>query len=420
MVDANAPSDSITFLDDLRSFWRRRGEELKIPVFNKQEMDLEKLWGLVRSRGGSDRVCREKKWASIGRYFDPPRSMTNLSFHIKRIYDKCLLQLEKERYPSEAMSKENELPSSADRKNDIPFFGRPVHVPRKKRSSIRRSWRCVKKARLGDDETVKGPVDEEPGEQTPSWLRGCIGEAERCEAADSPGSQLATPDWLAGKEALVGNPSPPLRDLPCDADEYTAAAALSELCNTTEGTHRSSNGKNAPPVVAQGRLIQERPRFFVKGVVVLPEQKNGGRLQSQVQHYTTGQPSVSDRKIQFEDRHQTQGEQNPPRSDDNVVQVAPSRSGFLPPAPVIAPNQAPQQDVATKITELYEGKIATLRKQHLSEIAKLKKEAARDQKQLLEKQTKLRATEASAEEARRCFELLLDMVQAKEDRVVIG
>ncbi|GMH35007.1 hypothetical protein BSKO_02868 [Bryopsis sp. KO-2023] len=46
---------------------------------------------------------------------------------------------------------------------------------------------------------------------------------------------------------------------------------------------------------------------------------------------------------------------------ENAPPVVARGGGFLPPTPVIAPNQAPQQDAATKITELDEAKIATLR-----------------------------------------------------------
>lgn len=72
-------------------------------------MDLKKLWELVYAHGGSNqvdlvvdhslktcvfKVCLKKRWASIGRCFNPPASMTNLSFHIKRIFERYLLPFE--------------------------------------------------------------------------------------------------------------------------------------------------------------------------------------------------------------------------------------------------------------------------------------------------------------------------------------
>ena len=36
-----------------------------------------------------------KRWAAIGRLFNPPPSMTNLSFHMKRLWSKYLLDYER-------------------------------------------------------------------------------------------------------------------------------------------------------------------------------------------------------------------------------------------------------------------------------------------------------------------------------------
>ena len=50
--------------------------------------DLHLMWMAVTQ------VCLKKRWASIGRCFNPPSSMTNLSFHIKRIFERYLLPFE--------------------------------------------------------------------------------------------------------------------------------------------------------------------------------------------------------------------------------------------------------------------------------------------------------------------------------------
>eukprot|EP01023_Acetabularia_acetabulum_P016725 TRINITY_DN18271_c1_g1_i2.p1 TRINITY_DN18271_c1_g1~~TRINITY_DN18271_c1_g1_i2.p1 ORF type:complete len:467 (+),score=85.87 TRINITY_DN18271_c1_g1_i2:221-1621(+) len=86
-------------------FWYAsyHGEQLRVPRFNKSDLDLEHLWDAVKCRGGSAQVCGNKQWAEIGRMFDPPASMTNLSFHIKRIYEKYLLAYEKTISPQTAM-----------------------------------------------------------------------------------------------------------------------------------------------------------------------------------------------------------------------------------------------------------------------------------------------------------------------------
>eukprot|EP01025_Chloroclados_australasicus_P049609 TRINITY_DN5659_c0_g1_i5.p1 TRINITY_DN5659_c0_g1~~TRINITY_DN5659_c0_g1_i5.p1 ORF type:complete len:285 (-),score=32.56 TRINITY_DN5659_c0_g1_i5:124-978(-) len=79
------------------------GCELKIPKFNKQDLSLEELWNAVMHRGGSKQTTMNKLWAEIGREFNPPDSMTNLSYHIKRIYEKYLLAYEKSISPGTAM-----------------------------------------------------------------------------------------------------------------------------------------------------------------------------------------------------------------------------------------------------------------------------------------------------------------------------
>eukprot|EP01025_Chloroclados_australasicus_P028676 TRINITY_DN2840_c0_g1_i1.p2 TRINITY_DN2840_c0_g1~~TRINITY_DN2840_c0_g1_i1.p2 ORF type:complete len:541 (+),score=54.21 TRINITY_DN2840_c0_g1_i1:220-1623(+) len=83
------------------------GEQLKLPRFNKGDMDLEQLWFAVKVRGGSSQVSLHKQWAEVGRLFDPPASMTNLSYNIKRIYEKYLLAYEKAVSPQTAMDWRN-------------------------------------------------------------------------------------------------------------------------------------------------------------------------------------------------------------------------------------------------------------------------------------------------------------------------
>eukprot|EP00803_Ostreobium_quekettii_P003955 evm.model.scf_1224.5 EVM.evm.TU.scf_1224.5 scf_1224:42116-47812(-) len=101
------------FISKLSEWYLARKELLKIPIFNHQEFDLAKLWHAVRELGGSEKVCQMKRWASIGRLFNPPASMTNLSFHMKRLWFKYLLDYERELYQVGAMQvDESEYSSS--------------------------------------------------------------------------------------------------------------------------------------------------------------------------------------------------------------------------------------------------------------------------------------------------------------------
>jgi hypothetical protein len=63
--------------------------------FAKREMDLHLLFSLVVKEGGAGAVGEKKMWARIGRRgFNPPPSMTDLSFQIKKIYTSKLLEFE--------------------------------------------------------------------------------------------------------------------------------------------------------------------------------------------------------------------------------------------------------------------------------------------------------------------------------------
>lgn len=98
------------FINELSKWYRSRRETLKIPIFNHSEFDLAKLWHAVRDHGGSEKVCQMKRWAAIGRLFNPPPSMTNLSFHMKRLWSKYLLDYEREMFSSGAMLTEDSSP----------------------------------------------------------------------------------------------------------------------------------------------------------------------------------------------------------------------------------------------------------------------------------------------------------------------
>eukprot|EP01024_Parvocaulis_polyphysoides_P025766 TRINITY_DN23402_c0_g2_i2.p1 TRINITY_DN23402_c0_g2~~TRINITY_DN23402_c0_g2_i2.p1 ORF type:complete len:184 (+),score=27.20 TRINITY_DN23402_c0_g2_i2:72-554(+) len=70
------------------------GKPFQFPVFNKRFFDVEKLWYEVEAHGGSAQVCLSKNWAEIGRKFDPPQYVTNLSTIVKGIYERYLLEYE--------------------------------------------------------------------------------------------------------------------------------------------------------------------------------------------------------------------------------------------------------------------------------------------------------------------------------------
>eukprot|EP01023_Acetabularia_acetabulum_P006744 TRINITY_DN12834_c0_g2_i5.p1 TRINITY_DN12834_c0_g2~~TRINITY_DN12834_c0_g2_i5.p1 ORF type:complete len:337 (+),score=54.46 TRINITY_DN12834_c0_g2_i5:160-1170(+) len=96
--------DDTPFMQDYKTWFKKhQQEDYRAPKFNKRDFSIERLWNVVMMYGGSQQVCREKAWAKIGRQFNPPKSMTNLSFHIKRLYERYLLAYEKEVSSNTAM-----------------------------------------------------------------------------------------------------------------------------------------------------------------------------------------------------------------------------------------------------------------------------------------------------------------------------
>eukprot|EP00887_Chlorella_sp_A99_P007688 scaffold20.g7688.t1 len=95
-----APRQMIKSKDQFYRVWREfmesRGLDASPLIFNRNRLDLHKLYKLVQQRGGSAAVTETKSWARVGRAgFNPPASMTDLSFQIKRAFNTKLLEFEK-------------------------------------------------------------------------------------------------------------------------------------------------------------------------------------------------------------------------------------------------------------------------------------------------------------------------------------
>lgn len=55
----------------------------QVPRFSHKAVDLPLAWRLVQGHGGYDAACRGKKWAAIGRHFNPSPTCTNLSYQAR-------------------------------------------------------------------------------------------------------------------------------------------------------------------------------------------------------------------------------------------------------------------------------------------------------------------------------------------------
>jgi len=84
-------------LDQLAKFHKQiNGTNLnRFPSVDKRPLDLYKLKKLVEAQGGFDRVCKQKKWAEIGRLLGySGKIMSSLSTSLKNSYAKWLLPYE--------------------------------------------------------------------------------------------------------------------------------------------------------------------------------------------------------------------------------------------------------------------------------------------------------------------------------------
>ncbi|CAI6295394.1 unnamed protein product [Periconia digitata] len=83
---------NLNYLDQLSKFHKQHGNSLtRFPSVDKRPLDLFKLKKAVETRGGFVRVCKQKKWAEIGRDLGySGKIMSSLSTSLKNSYQKWL------------------------------------------------------------------------------------------------------------------------------------------------------------------------------------------------------------------------------------------------------------------------------------------------------------------------------------------
>ncbi|KAF2113688.1 histone demethylase JARID1D [Lophiotrema nucula] len=83
---------NLNYLDQLQKFHKQHGNSLtRFPSVDKRPLDLYKLKKAVETRGGFERVCKQKKWAEIGRDLGySGKIMSSLSTSLKNSYQKWL------------------------------------------------------------------------------------------------------------------------------------------------------------------------------------------------------------------------------------------------------------------------------------------------------------------------------------------
>ncbi|KAH8177104.1 PLU-1-like protein [Sarocladium implicatum] len=87
---------NLSYLDGLGKFHKQQGSNLhRLPYVDKKPLDLYRLKKAVESRGGFDNVCRQKKWAEIGRDLGySGKIMSSLSTSLKNSYQRWLCPYE--------------------------------------------------------------------------------------------------------------------------------------------------------------------------------------------------------------------------------------------------------------------------------------------------------------------------------------
>lgn len=83
---------NLNYLDQLAKFHKQYGNQLtRFPSVDKRPLDLYKLKKAVEVRGGLQRVCKEKKWAEIGRDLGySGKIMSSLSTSLKNSYQRWI------------------------------------------------------------------------------------------------------------------------------------------------------------------------------------------------------------------------------------------------------------------------------------------------------------------------------------------
>uniref|UniRef100_A0A7N0RC03 Uncharacterized protein n=1 Tax=Kalanchoe fedtschenkoi TaxID=63787 RepID=A0A7N0RC03_KALFE len=79
-------ANSKFFMTTLEKLHSTMGTKFMIPVIGGKELNLHRLFVEVTSRGGIDKIVREKKWKEVTAVFNFPSSATNASFVLRKYY----------------------------------------------------------------------------------------------------------------------------------------------------------------------------------------------------------------------------------------------------------------------------------------------------------------------------------------------
>jgi histone demethylase JARID1 len=129
MLTTQGTRANLNYLDQLAKFHKQHGHSLtRFPSVDKRPLDLYKLKKAVETRGGFERVCKQKKWAEIGRDLGySGKIMSSLSTSLKNSYQKWL-------HPYEEYLRvvKPGVQQMLEFEHGGPFTPSPAHSPMKK------------------------------------------------------------------------------------------------------------------------------------------------------------------------------------------------------------------------------------------------------------------------------------------------
>ncbi|KAJ0101594.1 hypothetical protein Patl1_03674 [Pistacia atlantica] len=90
--------NSDLFWATLKAFHKSFGIKFKVPTVGGKELDLHRLFVEVTSRGGLEKVIRDRKWKEVIVVFDFPTTITSASFVLRKYYVSLLYHYEQAYY----------------------------------------------------------------------------------------------------------------------------------------------------------------------------------------------------------------------------------------------------------------------------------------------------------------------------------
>ncbi|XP_068649268.1 high mobility group B protein 15-like [Aristolochia californica] len=74
------------FIDTLEKLHAKMGTKFMVPTIGGRELDLHRLFVEVTSRGGIDKIIKDRRWKDVTAVFSFPSTATNASFILRKYY----------------------------------------------------------------------------------------------------------------------------------------------------------------------------------------------------------------------------------------------------------------------------------------------------------------------------------------------